>query len=186
MTVTVIRQIFGYVLVEIDGLDVTMIWMERHTNDLSMPGLYEPREVWGYTVTPKPIVLSPNGHENLVAGTSHNITWKTMEGARIEFVKIEYSMDNGHTWREVSPWWNTGSFEWDPVPVVDSNRCLVRIRDLHDVTVHDTSDETFTIFRCLRQLSGDLNGDCYVDFSDLAMLAGEWLECANPFDPSCE
>lgn len=177
---------FGYVLVEIDNLDVMMTWMERHTNDLSAQGVYEPREVWRYAVTPRPMVLSPNGDESLVAGTTHTITWKTMEGAKINSVMIEYSINNGQKWRQVCQCKNTGFYDWNPVPVVDSDRCLVRISDLHDVTIHDTSDKAFTIFQCLKQLDSDLNDDCYVDFLDLAILVSDWLECGNPFDPSCD
>ena len=33
--------------------------------------------------------------------------------------------------------------------------------------------------------AADLNGDCYVDFADLAILMGEWLACGNPLDPNC-
>jgi hypothetical protein len=41
---------FGYVIVEIDGFDVTLTWMERNTNDTQIPGIYEPNDVWSYTV----------------------------------------------------------------------------------------------------------------------------------------
>ena len=177
---------FGYVLAEIDDLVVNLTWIERHTNDLNIPGIYEPNEVWSYTVTPKPIVLSPNGGENLIAAGKYTITWKTLEGADIDYVLIEYSLDNGQGWQEVGPWWNTGSYEWDPVPVADSNECLIRISDFDNTLLSDTSDNAFTIFQCQKQLKGDLNSDCYVDFLDFIILADDWLKCANPFDPSCD
>ncbi|MHC4425794.1 MAG: metallophosphoesterase family protein [Planctomycetota bacterium] len=177
---------YGYVLVEIDEYDATLTWMERHTNDINVQGVYEPDDTWSYTVAPKPIVLSPNGNENLAAAGTHTITWKTLEGAETDYVTIEYSSDNGQNWQEVGPWWNTGWYRWDPVPVVDSNQCLIRISNSQDVAVSDTSDETFTIFQCRKQLNGDLNGDCYVDFLDFAILAGDWLNCGNPFDASCD
>jgi hypothetical protein len=177
---------YGYVLVEIDELDVTLTWMQRHTNDLEIPGVYEPNETWSYAVSPGPVVLSPSGGENLVAPGTHTITWKTTDGAEMDQVMIEYSADNGQNWRQISPWWNTGSYRWDPLPVVDSNQCLVRLSSLDDPAVSGTSDETFTIFQCSKQLSADLNGDCYVDLLDLAILAADWLECGNPFDPDCD
>ena len=34
-------------------------------------------------------------------------------------------------------------------------------------------------------MNGDLNGDCYIDLSDFAILAAQWLECGNPFDENC-
>jgi hypothetical protein len=177
---------FGYVLVEIDNLNATLTWIQRHSNDLNLPAIYGPGETWSYTVTPKPIVLSPNGNENIVAASTYTINWKTLEGAEIDYVTIEYSTDNGQNWQEVSPWWNTGWYKWDLVPVVDSNECLIRIGNSEDASISDTSDQTFTIFECQKQLNGDLNGDCYVDFLDFAALAGDWLNCGNPFDVSCD
>ncbi|MHC4203816.1 MAG: metallophosphoesterase family protein [Planctomycetota bacterium] len=177
---------YGYVLVEVYGLDVTLTWMGRHTMDLGIPGIYQPGDFWNYSVSPGPIVLSPNGGENLSAASSHNIAWKTQEPAEIDTVKIEYSSDNGQTFQTIDTVINTGLYTWDPLAVVDSNQCLIRISDTLDFAVSDTSDETFTIFQCSKQLKGDLNGDCYVNFLDIAILAGDWLECGNPFDASCD
>jgi len=177
---------YGYVLVEVDGLDVTLTWIQRHTDDLSVPGIYQPDEVWSYTVTPKPAVLLPNGGEKLTAASSYNITWKTQDGVELDTVTIEYSIDNGDKWQTVESVANTGSYTWDPLPVADSNQCLIRIGDPLDVTISDTSDELFTIFQCNKQLKGDLNNDCYVDFLDFAILTSDWLECGNPFDVLCD
>jgi hypothetical protein len=177
---------YGYVLVEVDGFNVTLTWMQRHTNDLEIPGTYQPDEVWSYTVTPRPIVTSPNGGENCAAGTPVIITWKTQEGADLNAVTIEYSTDNGQNFQLIETVINTGSYVWDPLEVTDSNQCLIRISDPLDVAISDTSDGTFTIFHCSKQLKGDLNGDCYVNFLDFAILAGDWLECGNPFDASCD
>lgn len=177
-------QRYGYVLVEIDEFDVSLTWMERHTNDLNTAGIYEPNDVWSYTVVPKPIILSPNGGENLATARTYTITWKTLEGVTIDYVTIEYSRDNGQSWENIDISWNTGSYEWN-IPLADSNQCLLRIADLQNPTLSDTSDEVFTIFQCQRQLVGDLNGDCYVNFLDFAILAENWLTCGNPFDPSC-
>ncbi len=184
---------YGYVLVEIDNLNVTLTWIQRQTNDLSIPGIYQPDEVWSYTVTPKPVVLSPNGGENLTAASSYNIAWKIQEGAELDTVTIEYSIDNGTNWQTIDSIVNTGSpqdgpaqYTWNPLPVADSNQCLIRAGDPLDVTISDISDDTFTIFQCNKQLTGDLNNDCYVDFLDFAMFASDWLECGNPFDASCD
>jgi hypothetical protein len=52
MTLTSIYHtvLFGYVIVEIDGLDVTLTWMERQNNDPDVPGVYQPADVFSYTV----------------------------------------------------------------------------------------------------------------------------------------
>jgi hypothetical protein len=177
---------FGYILVEVDGLNVTLTWMERHTNDLNTPGIYQPSDFWNYSVNPGPIVLSPNGGEKLATSGSSTITWKTMQGATLDTVTIEYSTDNGQNFQTIDTVINTGSYSWDPLPIVDSNQCLIRISDPENAGLSDTSDETFTIFQCQKQLTGDLNGDCYVNFLDIAILMNNWLECGNPFDPSCD
>ena len=184
---------YGYVLVEVDDLNITITWMQRQTNDLSTPGIYQPGEVWSYAVSPRPIVLSPNGGENLTAAEPYTITWKNQQGTELDTVTIEHSTDNGQNWQIVESVENTGSpqdalrrYTWNPVPIADSNQCLIRIGDPMDLTISDTSDQTFTIFQCIKQLKGDLNNDCYVDFLDIAIFAGDWLECGNPFDVSCD
>ncbi|MHC4168973.1 MAG: hypothetical protein ACYSWQ_18635, partial [Planctomycetota bacterium] len=176
---------YGYTLAEIDGPEVTLTWMERHTTDLSVPGLYEPRETWSYTVTPELIVLAPKGNEKVVGAKPYTIRWKTL-GAEVDSVTIDYSTDNGQSWRQLAEWPNTGRYEWNPVPTVDSTQCLVRVADAQNAALSDISDEFFTIFECRRELRGDLNGDCYVDFLDFAILAGDWLNCGNPSDPLCD
>ncbi len=177
---------YGYTLVEIDGLDVTLTWMERLSRDLTVPGIYEPREVWSYTVAPRLIVLSPNGNESLPTATKHTIKWKTLNGPVGDDVTIDYSSDKGQSWRHIAQWPNTGLYEWNSIPTMDSTQCLVRITDAQNASVSDISDETFTIFECRKQMPADLNGDCYVDFLDFAIFVGEWLNCGNPFDASCD
>ncbi len=176
---------YGYVLIEIDELEVTLTWIERHTNNLIVPGIYEPNEVWSYTITPKPIVLSPNGGENLTAAGNHTITWKVIEDTQTNYVLIEYSLDNGQTWQELGQSRNTGWYEWDPVPLTNSEECLIRISDLNNKLASDTSDKAFTISQCRTKLKADLNGDCYVDFLDFIILADNWLKCTNLYDPTC-
>ena len=43
---------YGYVLVEINGRHVTTTWMERQAFDPWRPGIYRPRQAWGYEVAP--------------------------------------------------------------------------------------------------------------------------------------
>lgn len=46
-------EAYGYVLVEIDGLDVKATWMERRGLDPASPPIYEPRHVWSYRAAAK-------------------------------------------------------------------------------------------------------------------------------------
>jgi hypothetical protein len=44
-----VEQRWGYVMVEIDDLNVTTTWMERQNNVSSQPGAYKAKHVWTYT-----------------------------------------------------------------------------------------------------------------------------------------
>lgn len=178
-------EVYGYTLVEIDGPKVTLTWMERNSRDLGVQGGYEPREVWSYSVTPELTVLAPNGGEKLVAGNPYALKWKTF-GAEVDNVIIDYSIDNGLSWQQLTQCPNTGRYEWNPAPIIESTQCLVRITDAQNAQFSDISDGLFTIFECRKQLPGDLNGDCYVNILDFAILVNDWLKCGNPFDTSCD
>ena len=87
-------------------------------------------------------VASPNGGECLLANTTYTITWSG--GWSIDEILIEYSTDNEQNWNAVTTVANSGSYNW-LVPVVDSNQCLVRISDVLNPSVSDTSDLVFSI-----------------------------------------
>jgi hypothetical protein len=65
--------------------------------------------------------------------------------AAISNVKLEYSLDNGQTWIDITastP--NDGEHLWT-IPNVLSNNCLVRISDAGDGDLSDTSNAVFAI-----------------------------------------
>ncbi len=165
---------FGYVLVEIEDVDVTVTWMQRQDNDLEVPGVYEAGEVWSYAVSPALTVTHPNGGERFVAGCPLSIEWKTVGTDDIERVLIDYSLDGGASWLPAGEAANTGVHAW-LAPAASSSDCLVRIRAIGSAMLSDVSDAAFTIDTCRTRLAADLNGDCVVDFADLAVLAAGWL-----------
>jgi formylglycine-generating enzyme required for sulfatase activity len=128
-----------------------------------------------------PTVISPNGGENWIAGTTKVISWETSDANAIPNVHIEYSTEKDPNWKDVNTVPNTGSYNW-LVPQATSNQCLVRISDVNDANIFDVSDKVFTIFVCQLSSLGDLNKDCKVDFVDFAILAQDWLRNGNPFD----
>jgi len=88
-------------------------------------------------------VTAPNGGENWTVGTSRNITW-TSTGT-IASVKIEYSLNNGSSWSNVTAATaNDGSHAWG-VPNAPSSQCLVRISDTANTSIKDTSNAPFSI-----------------------------------------
>lgn len=124
-------------------------------------------------------LLSPNSSEVIMGGTIHTITWET--NGTIDTVLIEFSIDNGYTWSDVYPpnIGNSGSYDW-LVPIVDSEQCKVRLTNVADLNVYDTTDGAFTIYECI--LDGDLNGDCFINMDDLAIIVLYWLQEANPYE----
>ncbi|MBE0536502.1 MAG: metallophosphoesterase [Phycisphaerae bacterium] len=179
-------ETYGYVRVDVEGSDVTLTWIARHTNNLAITGVYAAAESWSYSVASL-VLLSPNGGERLVAGGDNMIQWQRKAWAGTENVRLEYF--DGSAWRAINSTpvaAHTGSYLWPTAHAQDSNKCLVRLSDWEDATVSDTSDAPFTVFHCRTALPADLNGDCYVDMQDLMLLAADWLKCGNVFDPACE
>ncbi|MCP5107583.1 MAG: hypothetical protein GY950_29615 [bacterium] len=89
-------------------------------------------------------VTSPNGGENLEAGTSHAVTW-TSTGT-VGKVKIEYSTNNGSSWTTItSSTSNDGSYSWS-IPELESSRCLLRISEASDGEPSAVSDSVFSIY----------------------------------------
>jgi len=79
-------------------------------------------------------LLSPDGGEVLMGGDSHSITWN-MEESDISnhIVDIYYSTDSGATYPNTIALGLTGftanpcSFNWDPIPMIDSDTVRVRV-----------------------------------------------------------
>ena len=175
---------FGYLLVEIQDLNVTCTFMARTYSNKNLPGVYLPADTWQYTAATGPRIVSPNGGEYLTPGESTVIAWKTTEGIDIAEVRIEYSSDSGDNWNEVAVTPNMGSYDWF-VPQADSNACLLRISNTLNPEQRDTTNAAFMIRPCLRDLKADLNNDCYVNHLDFLIMAEGWLDCAYPADPAC-
>jgi formylglycine-generating enzyme required for sulfatase activity/Leucine-rich repeat (LRR) protein len=96
--------------------------------------------------TPTITVTSPNGGENLIIGSTHNITWTTSGMESVENIIIEYSTDTGTTWTAiVFSTSDIGSFSWT-VPDHPADNCLIRIRvSDRDEGPSDISDDVFSI-----------------------------------------
>ncbi|NIM17440.1 MAG: hypothetical protein GTO45_35965, partial [Candidatus Aminicenantes bacterium] len=87
-------------------------------------------------------VTAPNGGEQLLVGSWFDITWFS-NGTREE-VKIEYSVNSGQTWTEITgAAENNGSYDWT-VPDTPSETCLVRVSEI-DGQPEDVSDAVFSI-----------------------------------------
>lgn len=94
------------------------------------------------TLSPAILVTSPNGGETWAGGSVHALTWTSQN---ISNVKLEYTLDNGTTWKAIasSVAASTGSYAWT-VPNSASTQARVRATDAFGAT-SDTSDGTFTL-----------------------------------------
>ncbi len=88
-------------------------------------------------------ITAPYCGEHLAHGSDYTLSWSTT--GTIENVKIEFSANNGTDWvtlTESTP--NDGEFSC-PVPVLNSNECLIRISDSADNVPSVTSALPFCI-----------------------------------------
>jgi hypothetical protein len=97
-------------------------------------------------------VTSPNGGEPLLGGGSWPITWTASAGTNpliADPITIEYSSTGpGGPWNPIaSNELNDGTYDWTPVPVIDSTNCYVRIsaEDTLGFIGQDNSDASFKI-----------------------------------------
>ncbi len=103
--------------------------------------------VGGCVVPSKDItVTAPNGGEFFLYNDPVDIIWN-WTGA-ITDVHIEYSIDNGVTWSTVvANTTNDGTYTWS-APNATTNIALIRITDIGDNSIYDSSDDVFAIQGC--------------------------------------
>ncbi|MFP2926151.1 galactose oxidase-like domain-containing protein [Pyxidicoccus sp. 3LG] len=88
-------------------------------------------------------VLSPNGGEVLLAGSSVPLRWSSH--GSVPTVDLAFSSNLGATWTPIaSSVGNTGVYTWQ-VPVTPTARALVRVSRAGPGTPADTSDAAFAI-----------------------------------------
>jgi hypothetical protein len=149
-------------------------------------------------------LVSPNGGESLLAGSTHTVSWEDSRdgGSCSGGYVVNYSTDGGQSWNiNFALVVGICELEWT-VPSVVSDQVVVRVCDSADSSFCDISDGPFSISRCGDELSGDLNDDCYVNgydyalfaleyddglagISELAELADSWLSCGDSSNPLC-
>ena len=98
-----------------------------------------------FTVTPTVYLtlLSPNGGQNWIAGTTQTITYNPTGG--IINVRLYYSTNNGVGWTLITGSTSGGVYSWT-VPNYPTNQALIRVEDLVNPSCNvDQSDAVFTI-----------------------------------------
>jgi beta-glucanase (GH16 family) len=94
-------------------------------------------------IVPFLTLISPNGGEEWLVGSQQTITWESQD---IENVKIEYSLDNGDSWDLIaaSVEASAKSYDWQ-IPDSSSESCLIKISNVANDSLYDTSDSKFGI-----------------------------------------
>ncbi|HRG59539.1 MAG TPA: PKD domain-containing protein [Bacteroidia bacterium] len=90
-------------------------------------------------------LLSPNTNQTFLVGTTTYISWQSMF---VTNVNIEYSIDAGSNWINITSGYNTidgyNYYNWT-IPNNPSNLCLVRVSDASNSAVNDFSQTAFYI-----------------------------------------
>lgn len=94
-------------------------------------------------------LTSPNGGEKYAVGAAYEIRWVGNGFSNPDNVRLEFSLDNGRSWRRISdnvP--NTGNFRWRvPTTItIGSDSALVRVINPQNQDIMDESNAAFKIF----------------------------------------
>ncbi|HNA34412.1 MAG TPA: hypothetical protein PL106_14890, partial [Flavobacteriales bacterium] len=98
--------------------------------------------VFTMTQTTNIVLLTPNGNENWVTGTTQAITYSV--GGGVTTVRLEYSTNGGSTWTTIVTSTSGGVYNWT-IPNTPSATCLVRATDTGNSCNSDVSNANFVI-----------------------------------------
>ena len=71
-------------------------------------------------------LLSPNGGEVIPAGSTYHVRWGAPAGA--ESFKVQYSGNNGKTWKDITPSTTETSVDWTvPKPLANKEKYLIKV-----------------------------------------------------------
>jgi VCBS repeat-containing protein len=124
-------------------------------------------------------VVSPNGGEVWLIGSTQTIKWEFKTYIITTYVKIDLSRDGGKTWETIIPnTINDGSEPWT-VTGPPTEKALIRVTSLQWPEASDTSDGAFTI-----ALKGDMNRNGRLDTGDATIILRKvvGLEPTSPED----
>ena len=114
--------------------------------DASRTGTVDTSDANFSIASPTLTITSPNGGEEWVIGTSHNIIWASAGSISTNNIKLEYSINGGVSWTDIATGEvNDGGYTWT-VPDAVSGTSKIRITDTGRAdTPQDTSDGVFAI-----------------------------------------
>lgn len=71
-------------------------------------------------------LIHPNGGEIISKDKAINIVWEGVDSS--ESITIEYSIDKGQTWNFITNDASGFNYNWENIPSLNSNNCLLRLR----------------------------------------------------------
>ena len=88
-------------------------------------------------------IISPNGGESFIVGTVDTIKWSS---SNITNIRLEYTTDTGTNWSTIiaNTLASSGSYAWT-VPNTPSTYCKLKVSDVNNSLLSDTSDMDFSI-----------------------------------------
>ena len=130
-----------------------------------------------FTINPAtPILLTPNGGEDLIPECTYNITWNP--ATFYSNVRIEYSLDGGTTWQLItSGATNSGNYSWS-VPFLPSNNCLIKASNSSNVLINDVSNAPFSIVQPYEVITPN-GGDTLYGCSNYPITFNKPRNCAS-------
>ncbi len=101
------------------------------------------------TAKPALILISPNGGEELISGTTLMIKWNYEDSTNSDKNVILVLYKNGVKFITISESAsNTGSFMWTiPIETPPGNKYRIRIRSREELSLNDFSDRDFSILK---------------------------------------
>ncbi|MBS1732051.1 MAG: hypothetical protein JST02_02030, partial [Bacteroidetes bacterium] len=100
-----------------------------------------------FTITPaQPILTYPNGGQTFGWNQPITITWNS--STYYSTVRLDYSIDNGVTWTNITTsTTNNGSYSWSIPANINSTQCLIKASNTANVNSNDVSNAVFSILR---------------------------------------
>ena len=135
----------SYVWDPIPDLDTSTARIRVSTKTIPMKSDDSDADFTIANTPPSITVIQPNGGEQLLIGGSYEIKWSWT--GNIANVKIDLSLDSGGTY-PISVTASTpcnGSFVVDPIPNFKTDTARIKISNVDDTSVFDTSDADFSV-----------------------------------------
>ncbi|WP_223759333.1 lamin tail domain-containing protein [Myxococcus sp. RHSTA-1-4] len=141
------------------------------------------RYSWGNTGASL-TVTSPNGGESWAGGGSRTITWTANQ---VSTVALEYSLDDGGSWTLIAnAQGSAGSYTWT-VPDSATSQARVRVSDVANASISDSSDGAFTITSTntagnvvLHEiLANEIGSDAATEFIELINTGGSAVDLSG-------